>query len=182
MTADTLDALLAHEQIRQLAARYALALDARDLDALVELYVDDVRVGEQRGRETLRAFYDAAMRDVGVTILFVGNHVIELIDEDRAEGWVYCQGEIEVGDRWIRQAILYHDRYRRRDGRWYFAAQRGHRLWYGVDQPTNPLLQEPANWPERHVGRGELPEVWPSWTQFWGDGPTRIDPWGPAAE
>src|SRR5262249_40565635 len=38
-----LERLLAYEEIRQLAARYALAVDARDLDALVELFVDDVK-------------------------------------------------------------------------------------------------------------------------------------------
>ena len=57
---DTVERLLAHEEIRQLAARYALAIDSRDLDSLVGLFVDDVRVGrDERGREALRASFDA---------------------------------------------------------------------------------------------------------------------------
>ena len=36
----------ATEQIRQLAARYALALDSRDVDALVALFVPDVTTGD----------------------------------------------------------------------------------------------------------------------------------------
>ena len=40
--------LVAHEEIRQLAARYAIALDARDLDTLVGLFVYDVRVGQRQ--------------------------------------------------------------------------------------------------------------------------------------
>ena len=45
---------LVHEEIRQLAARYAYFTDAKDIDALVELYVPDVRISATlSGRETL---------------------------------------------------------------------------------------------------------------------------------
>ena len=37
---DAVERLLAHEEIRQLVARYALAVDSRDPDALVQLFVD----------------------------------------------------------------------------------------------------------------------------------------------
>jgi len=37
--------LLAYEQIRQLAYRYALCLDSRDLDGLAGLFVEEVKVG-----------------------------------------------------------------------------------------------------------------------------------------
>ena len=37
---DPIGWLVAHEEIRQLASRYAVALDARDLDSLVSLFVD----------------------------------------------------------------------------------------------------------------------------------------------
>ena len=76
MTGDAhVDRLLAYEEIRQLVARYAVAVDSRDLDALVALFVDDVQVGsEQRGRAALRAFFDQSLRDVGITILNVGTH------------------------------------------------------------------------------------------------------------
>lgn len=85
--ADRLDRLESIEAIRQLVARYALATDSRDLDALVSLFVDDVRVGaDARGRDALRAFFDRSLREVGVTILFVGNHVIDFDDPDHARG------------------------------------------------------------------------------------------------
>ncbi len=38
-----LQRLEAIEEIRQLAVRYALGLDSRDIDAVVELFVDDGR-------------------------------------------------------------------------------------------------------------------------------------------
>jgi hypothetical protein len=164
--------LISYEEIRQLAARYAVAMDSRDLDALVALFVDDVKVGNdkagkaQSGRDALRAFFDQSLREVGITILNVGTHVIDLDDADHARGVVYCRGEIQVGDRWIVQAIQYQDTYERRGAHWYFA-RRKHLLWYGRDIGTSPLGLEPANWPEHHTGLGELPEAWSTWREFW---------------
>ena len=168
---EAMERLVAHEDIRQLAARYALALDSRDLDTLVSLFVDDVRVGrDAQGRDALRAFFDKSLREVGTTILNVGTHVIDLVDEDHASGSVYCKGEIQVGERWIHQAILYRDTYERRDGRWYFV-RRVHELWYGAEVGTNPIGLPPANWPKRHEGSGTLPESFPTWGPFWARSP-----------
>jgi ketosteroid isomerase-like protein len=164
-----IERLLAYEEIRQLAARYAVATDARDVDALVALFVDDVQVGHDlRGRDALKAFFDRSLRDVGITILNVGTHVIDFEGSDHATGIVYCRGEIQVGDSWIVQAIQYRDTYERRDGHWYFARRR-HLLWYGREIGTSPLGLAPANWPEHHTGTGELPEAWPTWSAFWED-------------
>ena len=169
---DELERLIATDQIRQLASRYAVAMDARDLDTLVALFVDDVRVGrEARGRAALRENFDAQLRNIGISILFVGNHVIDFDDDRHARGIVYCKGEIQDGERWVQQAIQYRDVYEEREGRWYFVRRR-HLLWYGIengpDSPANPLRLEPANWPEKHAGKGTLPESEPSWRRFWG--------------
>lgn len=165
-----LDRLASTEAIRQLVARYALATDSRDLDMLVGLFVDDVLVGaDERGRVALRAFFDRSLRDVGVTILYVGNHVIDFVDPDHAHGVVYCRGEIQVDDRWIVQAIQYRDTYERRDGAWYFVRRR-HLLWYGAELGESPVGLPPANWPEHHTGKGELPDAWDTWRDFWDEG------------
>ena len=100
-------------------------MPAVDMDALVDLYIPDVRVGRDTyGRDALRADMDRAFRGVGVTFLHVGNHVIDLVDDDHATGIVYCRGEIQDGgidsDRFIIHAIQYHDDYRRVDGAWRF--------------------------------------------------------------
>ncbi len=162
--------LLAYEEIRQLVARYAVATDARDLDSLVALFVDDVRVGaDAHGRDALREFFDRTLREIGITILNVGTHVIDLLDDDHATGVVYCRGEVQVGNQWVVQAIQYRDDYRRRDDHWYFARRR-HLLWYGREVGTSPIGLSPANWPEQHTGTGELPDEWPTWRQFWDSG------------
>jgi len=156
--------LVAHEEIRQLAAHYAVAMDSRDLDRLVALFVPDVQVGRSAsGRTALRGDFEAALAAVGVTILTVGTHAIEVVDADHATGAVYCHGEIEVGDDWVHQAILYRDTYRRvPDEGWRFV-RRVHELWYGVVVTPNPRDQAPADWPARAVGRGTVPESWPTW-------------------
>jgi len=161
-----LERVVARDEIRQLACRYALAVDSRDLDLLVSLFVPDVRVGRERtGRAALRESFEQSLGALGVSILFVGNHLVDFEGPDRATGTVYCRGQIQDGPRWIEQAILYRDRYARRDGTWLFV-RRAHRLWYGVETAERPLDQEPANWPERHAGRGTLPEEWESWRAF----------------
>lgn len=168
---DDLERLVATDQIRQLASRYAVALDGRDLDALVALFVDDVQVGRDRfGRAALRESFDAQLSQIGISILFVGNHVIDFDDDDNAQGVVYCKGEIQDGERWVEQAIQYRDHYARREGKWLFV-RRVHLLWYGIEHgpgsAANPLALAPANWPEKHAGKGTIPESLQSWKRFW---------------
>jgi hypothetical protein len=154
-----LERTIARDEIRQLAYRYALAIDSRDIDLLVSLFVPDVRVGgDLSGPDALRASWLESLSAIGVSILFVGNHLIDFQDAQHATGSVYCRGQI--------QAIHYRDTYERRAGVWLFV-RRVHRLWYGVEAAERPLAQPPANWPERHAGRGTLPEEWPSWHAFW---------------
>jgi ketosteroid isomerase-like protein len=164
---DDLARLVATDEIRRLAYAYALAIDSRDLDALVALFVDDVQVGrERRGHEALREDFDRQLREVGVTILFVGNHLIDFEGDDAARGVVYCKAEVQQGERWLHQAIQYRDSYARRDGRWLFVRRR-HLLWYGSAVGENPLTLPPARWPEHQHGRGTLPESWETWQRFW---------------
>jgi hypothetical protein len=96
--------------------------------------------------------------------------VVDFESETRASGIVYCRGEIQDGgpqsDRWIIQAIQYHDDYERREGRWLFARRR-HLLVYGAPLGASPLGLEPAEWPKRSTGRGSVPWSLESWQRFW---------------
>jgi hypothetical protein len=161
------DRLLSYEAIHQLAYRYAVATDSRDLDTLVGLFIDDVQVGRNdRGRAALKGFLDHSLREIGVSILQVTNHVIDFDDADHAHGVVYCRGEIEAGEEWVIQAICYLDTYERRESTWYFV-RRKHLLFYGADVLQRPLGLPLANWPEHHAGKGTLPEAWETWEAFW---------------
>jgi hypothetical protein len=166
-----IERLLAYQEIQQLAYRYAVSLDARDLDALVALFVPDVRVGrEKTGRNALRAEFDRSLRAVGITFLNVGSHAIELVDDDHATGIVYTKAEIQDGgpgsERWIHQAIQYHDSYERRDGHWLFVRRR-HLLVYGAEPGESPLGLPPADWPASQTGMGSVPGVLETCKLFW---------------
>jgi hypothetical protein len=155
--------LLASEDIRQLASRYAIHYGARDLDRLVELFVPDIRVSKETSG---RVVFDQQFAGLGRTILQVNNHLIDVADHDNATGIVSCRGEIEdVNGKWIIHQIQYHDTYRRVDGRWGFVKRR-HLLWYGHDMPNPPVGLPDANWPSSQTGKGELPECLESWQEW----------------
>ena len=88
---DAAERALAYAEIRQLAAAYAFFTDAKDVDALVELYVPDVRISSTlSGRDQLRQLMTDALRAVGVTFLNIGTHHIVLADDgESATGVVY---------------------------------------------------------------------------------------------
>src|SRR4029453_15551263 len=126
----------------ELAHRYAVALDRKDHDSLVGLFLPRIReaVGDQ---------LVPAVDRLGVTVLSVTTQVVDLVDDDHATGVVYCTGEIEDPDEgWIRQAIVYLDRYERVDGEWYFRS-RDHQLVYGQPPPDHPPTHPPPPPPHR---------------------------------
>src|SRR3954447_23993242 len=62
---ERLDRLESLAAIRQLPYRYAVAVDSRDIEMLVDLFVPDVRVGtEASGREALKGWYTATLNKI----------------------------------------------------------------------------------------------------------------------
>lgn len=165
--ATRLEHLEAYEQIRQLPHRYGLALDTRNIDDLVALFVEDVQVGrDKRGRAALRGWFVEAFSKFKSSIHFVGNHIIDLDDADHAHGVVYCRDEIERPGEWMVGMIQYWDTYERRDGSWYFLRRRLHR-WYGVDALTRPASGQGIA--RGSAPTGLLPDAWPSWQTYWNE-------------
>lgn len=155
--------------IGQLPVRYALAVDARDLDAWLALFVPDVQVGRDRfGREALREYIEPRLRRFYRSMHQICGHEIELDDRDHAHGRVYCRAEQEFGDRWIVLAVCYFDTYRRVDGEWLFV-RRKERLWYSADVTERPQSVRFHGWPEGS-GPADLPHAFASWASFWGTG------------
>ena len=126
------------------------------------------RVGrDEYGHEVLRANFDAQLRPLGVTVLQVTNHVIDVVDADSATGIVSCRAEIEMGDGSCRRSST-TTRTTRRDGHWKFARRR-HLLIYGADLLQRPIGLPLAHSPARATGKGELPEQLPTWRAFYGE-------------
>jgi hypothetical protein len=153
--------LEAYRDIRALACAYGRYLDGRDIEALLHLYVEEVR-------ETLLETMVPALHRVRTTILHTGTHVINFDDETHATGLLYCHGEIEnAPGSFIHQAIWYSDLYECREGRWFFAKPRRHELVYGAPVGARPQNLPPANWPQNDTGVGTMPYRLESWQQFW---------------
>jgi len=149
-----LDRLEADAAIRQLAFGYALAIDARDLDAIVNLYVDDIKAGGGQGREALKAVFDASLRQFTTSAHHVTNHLIEMLGPDDALGLVSCRVEHEVGDQWVTISLVYHDRYVRRDGVWLFRGRVQSRL-YATAHDDPPVGEAKVRWPGAAPGAPE---------------------------
>jgi SnoaL-like domain len=162
-----LERLWAINEIQQLAYRYAFAFDSRDVDELASLWAETERSASppEIDIHTVRDEFDQWLYGLGPTVLAVCNHIIEIDDADNAHGSVYCLAQIDMGERFIDQSILYQDRYVRRNGRWLFEVRR-HMLWFGQPRAEHPLRQEPANWPASPVGRGTLPGELASYRRF----------------
>jgi ketosteroid isomerase-like protein len=157
-----------HEEIRQLACKYAEAVDSRDIAGLVALFVTDVQVGRDgRGRAALAEWFDRVLRTFSVSIHFIGNHRITFEDAAHASGVVYCRAEHEVDGEWIVMMIQYWDTYEYQDGAWLFRRRR-EKVWYGTDALHSPVGDLKDRWPGRPPATAALPDAWPTWSEFWG--------------
>lgn len=169
---DRLDELLARDAIRQLAERYAVAVDGKDLDALAALFAEDVDNGRYGpGRNGVRTFYDHRLRLFHCSMHLVGNHVVDFVDDDRATGIVYCRAQHHVlePEHWFDMALTYWDTYERDGDGWVFRRRRT-RVWYRqeIGHPEHDgervLAEAQADGPSRG---GRMPEAFPTFEPFW---------------
>lgn len=163
-----IDRLESLDAIRQLAAKYSLALDMRDMDAMVNLFEENVRVGKDASvRQALRAYMDGTLRSPFTgTSHHIGGHIIEFDDPDHAHGICYSKNEHETGDEWVIMQMMYADNYVRVDGRWYFA-RRLPLYWYATDLNKPPIGENKMRWPGTDWVEGNFHKLFPSFAEFW---------------
>jgi len=160
---DRVESMLA---IQQLAARYALAVNRRDVDLRLSLFVEDVDCGRcGNGREALRSIIDPALRTFYRSMHFVSGHTINFDGSERATGTVHCWAEHEAGDQWVPMALIYFGTYVRRDGVWFFVKRR-ECSWYAADQMARPNDVDFRGWHDRFLPM-ELPGLFSTWRRFW---------------
>jgi hypothetical protein len=173
---ERVDRLESLDAIRQLPAKYALALDMRDMDAMVCLFPADVRVGKDAsGRAALRIYMDRTLRSPFTgTSHHIGGHIIEFDDPDHAHGVVYSKNEhetpvIDGPDEWVIMQMMYADDYVRTDGRWYFA-RRLPLYWYAADLNKPPVGENKMRWPGVDWSEDNFHKLFPSFVEFWARG------------
>jgi ketosteroid isomerase-like protein len=173
---DALARLMACDQIRQLAHRYALAVDGKDVDGVAALFVEDVDNGRYGpGREGVKTFYDDVLRNFHCSMHLVGNHVIDFDDDTHAHGVVYCRAQHHVlePDHWFDQALAYWDTYELVDDEWLFRRRRL-KSWYrqeiGHPEHGNErLVSDPAA--TGSMRGAQMPEEFPTFEEFWSRAP-----------
>ena len=169
---DALEEVIGRDKIQQLAYRYALAVDGKDIDGIAVLFVEDVKNGRYGpGREGVRTFYDIGLRGFHCSMHLVANHVIEFDDSDHAHGVVYCRAHHHSidPDYWFDKALAYWDTYERVDGEWLFRRRRV-KGWYDQefghpDHGTQRVAASPeAEGPHRG---SRMPEAFETFESFW---------------
>ena len=169
---DAVEELVARGAIQQLAFRYALTVDGKDLDGLAALFVEDVNNGKYGpGREGVKTFYDERLRNFHCSMHLVSNHVIDFDDDDHAHGVVYCRAQHHVLDPefWFDHALAYWDTYERVDGNWLFRRRRlasWYRQEFGhQDHGTERVASESTS---SGSTRGpQMPDAFPTFDAFW---------------
>lgn len=164
-----IDRIESYQAIQQLPIRYALAIDGRDIDGWVNLFIEDVNCGRYgTGREALKSFIGPTVQHFYRSIHYICGHRIEFIDADHAEGKVYCRAEHESGEDWVVMGICYFDTYERRDGEWFFV-RRKEQHWYAADELERPSGPNFSNWPGNDIPDPALPQAFPTWKSYWDD-------------
>jgi len=168
-----IDRLESLDAIRQLPAKYALTLDMRDIDMMVTLFREDVRVGKDAlGRKALRAYMDRTLRSPFTgTSHHIGGHIIEFDDADHAHGFVYSKNEHETPvegseDEWVIMQMMYADDYVRHNGQWFFE-RRLPLYWYATDLNKPPVGENKMRWPGSDWSEGNFHKLFPSFVEYW---------------
>ena len=148
---DSLQQLLAIEEIRQLKARYFRYMDTKDWSAFESLFAPDAVMdmrgemhdgrddeGIVRGAAGIAAFVRSAV-DAVETVHHGHTPEIELLSADSARG-IWAMEDVL---RWPEGGPLrtlqgyghYHETYTRLEGRWHIASTRLERLRVDLDPP-----------------------------------------------
>lgn len=172
-----IDRLESLDAIRQLPAKYALTLDMRDMNAMVNLFCADVSVGKAgTGRAALRPYMDRTLRSPFTgTSHHIGGHIIEFDDPDHARGIVYSKNEHETpasgsidpeAGEWVIMQMMYADDYERQNGQWFFR-RRLPLYWYATDLNKPPMGENKMRWPGTDWAEGNFHKLFPSFAEFW---------------
>lgn len=162
--AERIEKLWNIQEIKNLALKYAYAVDTRDWPLMESLWIETASPADGLLDIHLMRTVPQTFEGVGSSTMFVANHLIEFDGSDLAHGAVYCHCMVDGGvfmpdgEIFFEQAIIYKDIYERVEGEWKFRT-RDHLLWWGVEHKDNPMKQRPANWPVSQVGAGNASEA-----------------------
>lgn len=164
-------------ELQELPARYARAIDDRDIGALLSLFCEDATFchGDgsvaARGIEEIERFYRQILGGYSFSIHLPYAQVVERIDGDQAAGWVLGRAELAENGRLGVTAMRYEDEYQRVSGRWRFASRVNHFYYFAEFSELGQLAAETERVRFRGAPRAaDLPEPLASYRSFHGTG------------
>jgi ketosteroid isomerase-like protein len=164
-------------QLREIVARYGIAVDDRDIETLGDLFTADGRfrsqdgVMEARGREAVIEQFRGRFSALKATNHIAHDQILTFgADVDSVSGLVTSHAEVWRNGRALVTALRYRDVYRREQGRWRFADRLLSFLYYlPVDEYAQGLgsrLRMRAYGDQRPA---DYPEALPSWKIYHGE-------------
>lgn len=161
-------------ELRELIARYGIAVDDRDIDALTDLFTPDASfrsadgVMGASGRDAVIEQFRGRFAALKATNHIAHDQILELgADPDTAGGLVSSHAEVCRNGRAFVAALRYRDRYRRHEGRWRFAQRTLSFLYYlPVEEYAEALgtrLRMRAYGDRRPA---DYPESLPAWRRY----------------
>lgn len=157
------------QALRDLAVLYARAVDDRDLDTVVAMYVPGgifERRGERaEGDTAIRAAYAASFDRYRTMLHTPHPGVVTLTGEGTACGWSHGHAELATRSTLVLASFRYEDDYRCLAGRWLFA-RRSVTFMYAV--PADRMASsfdgvERIRWPGTAPEAADYPESSPTW-------------------
>ncbi len=143
MTGDV-DRLADRDALRELRARYSHTYDGKQLEAFLELFVEDGLLqlgptGFARGRDAIRKALEGPIQSAAFAIHFTSDEISEFTGPDNAKGT--SRFAVHTGrEPNIQGAGTYLDEYVRSADGWRFAARRIEFFYMGLreDWPATP--------------------------------------------
>ena len=161
-------------EIGELAHRYAVAVDDRDMATLADCYTRDAVFdsvgGRTVGRDAIIEYFAGRFRLMGPTRHLPVSSVLEFHGDDEARGQVLAHAELGMDGRTIFSALRYDDHYRREDGRWRFQERRLQQLYAMplAELATGLAESRRKRWPGTEPTVDDIPEDLPTWQAFVG--------------
>jgi ketosteroid isomerase-like protein len=162
-----LERLVAREAIEDLAVRYAMAVDDRDVDTVLSCFIPDgtfVRRGTETSGSELRPFWERMMARYGLTVHTVHGHLVTVdAGTATATGVQAGSAELHHAGTLVRASYRYRDRYARLDGRWLFARRELAFAYVLADGEPFPDGIDRIRWPGTEPEPADYPEVSGPW-------------------
>lgn len=161
-------------ELRELVARYGIAVDDRDIDALTELFTPRASfrsadgVLSACGREAVIEQFRGRFAVLEATNHIAHEQILELgPDADAAAGLVTSHAEVCRNGQTLVAALRYRDRYRREQGRWRFAERALSFLYYlPVEEYAEGFASRLRMRAYGDRRPADYPESLPSWRRY----------------